>query len=397
MNATLADLDARIERYRSAADTISANLLELDHDPNRQLLDQAPLRGATATAWSDARVAITTTWEWYAAFGAFLDRATELRVSPRTRLAPGRERELADLLDGASIELRADDVPLADRGLLQERVATRRCTGDELLALMAETFGRAKDVVVAVGAVWDQMLPRVTAVQGRVTRAQPFDAGDTELVALDQRVGALTEALAIDPLSVAEPDVVALEHFVADLDHSLVSANELSSRLQDELRDAQRMLETVDRALTDAAQAQQDARAKVLLPADAAPPSADSDLAGRRERIRGLANAGRTRMALDELTAFRASVDALLDQAGEMTRVARTRLQEREQLRGRLDAYSAQAHAFGLDEDPAVTEAHDRAEAALFTAPADLDAASDLVFRYQQLVFEESPHGKGPR
>ena len=66
-------------------------------------------------------------------------------------------------------------------------------------------------------------------------------------------------------------------------------------------------------------------------------------------------------------------------------------------MRGRLDAYSAQAHAFGLDEDPAVTDAHDRAEAALFTAPTDLDAANDLVFRYQQLVFDESPHGKGPR
>ena len=93
----LADLDARIDRYRNAADTISANLLELDHDPNRQLLDQAPLRGATATAWADARGAITTTWEWYAAFGAFLDRVTDLRVSPRTRLAPGRERDLAEL------------------------------------------------------------------------------------------------------------------------------------------------------------------------------------------------------------------------------------------------------------------------------------------------------------
>ena len=80
-----------------------------------------------------------------------------------------------------------------------------------------------------------------------------------------------------------------------------------------------------------------------------------------------------------------------------MARVASARLREREQLRGRLDAYSAQAHAFGLDEDPAVTEAHDRAEAALFTAPTDLDAASELVFRYQQLVSDTSPHGRVPR
>ena len=206
---------------------------------------------------------------------------------------------------------------------------------------MTEAFGRAKDVVVAVGVVWDRLLPRITEVQGRVNRALPFDAGDTELVALDQRVGALTEALATDPLSVTEPDVVALEHLVADLGQSLASANELSGRLQDELRDSERLLETVDQALTDAAQAQDNARAKVLLPSAATPPSPDGELAGRLERIRGLATEGRTRMALDELRTFRASVDALLDQAGEITREARTRLRDRDQLRGRLDAYSA--------------------------------------------------------
>ena len=398
MNATLADLDARIGRYRSAADTISANLLELEHDPNRLLLDQAPLRGATAEAWAEARAAIATTWEWYAGFGAFLDRATELRVSPRTRLAPGRERELAAFLEGPSIELRADDVPLADRDLLQERLATRRSTGDELLTMMAEAFRRAKDVVVAVGTVWDELLPRVTAVQGRVNRALPFDAGDAELVALDQRVGALTEALAVDPLSVLEPDVVALEHLVADLDQSLASANELAARLHEELRDARRLLETVDQTVADAAQAQHDARARVVLADDSAIPTA-------RLRSRGRARADpppRDRRSDPDGARRAALVPARrstrwLDTADEMARVASARLREREQLRGRLDAYSAQAHAFGLDEDPAVTEAHDRAEAALFTAPTDLDAASELVFRYQQLVSDTSPHGRVPR
>jgi hypothetical protein len=75
----------------------------------------------------------------------------------------------------------------------------------------------------------------------------------------------------------------------------------------------------------------------------------------------------------------------------------RARIDERVQLRGRLDAYSAQAHAFGLDEDPAVTDAHDQAESALYTAPTDLDAAAALVFRYQQLVSDESARRKGMR
>ena len=105
MTMTIADLDRDLERYRSAADTVSANLLELDGDPNRQLLETAPLTGTTAGEWADARTALTSVWDWFARFTTFLDRATELRVSPRTRLAPGRERALADFLSQPSIEL----------------------------------------------------------------------------------------------------------------------------------------------------------------------------------------------------------------------------------------------------------------------------------------------------
>ena len=119
MTMTIDDLDRDLERYRSAADTVSSNLLELDGDPNRQLLETAPLTGTTAGEWADARRALTSVWDWFARFTTFLDQATELRVSPRTRLAPGRERALADFLSQPSIELGSDAIPLRDRDLLQ--------------------------------------------------------------------------------------------------------------------------------------------------------------------------------------------------------------------------------------------------------------------------------------
>ena len=70
---------------------------------------------------------------------------------PRTRARPRRPPRRR--VDRAARRRRA---ARATAGCCRTRVATRRCTGDELLALMAETFGRAKDVVVAVGAVWDR-------------------------------------------------------------------------------------------------------------------------------------------------------------------------------------------------------------------------------------------------
>ena len=161
MTMTIDDLDRDLERYRSAADTVSSNLLELDGDPNRQLLETAPLTGTTAGEWADARPALTSVWDWFARLTTFLDQATELRVSPRTRLAPGRERALADFLSQPSIELGSDAIPLRDRDLLQARRATSRCTADELLALMSDAFARAREVVSRVGAAWDELVPRL--------------------------------------------------------------------------------------------------------------------------------------------------------------------------------------------------------------------------------------------
>ncbi len=90
----LAAIDRELARYRSAADAVGANLLELDADPNRQLLDTAPLTGVTGAAWAEARAALTSVWDWFARFTTFLDAATEppgLAAHP----SPGRARAAA--------------------------------------------------------------------------------------------------------------------------------------------------------------------------------------------------------------------------------------------------------------------------------------------------------------
>ena len=77
----LAGIDRELARFRGAADVISVNLLELDADPNRQLLDTAPLSGVTGAAWTDARSALTSVWDWFARFTGFLEQAKLTPVS----------------------------------------------------------------------------------------------------------------------------------------------------------------------------------------------------------------------------------------------------------------------------------------------------------------------------
>jgi hypothetical protein len=381
MTMTIDDLDRDLERYRSAADTVSSNLLELDGDPNRQLLETAPLTGTTAGEWSDARGALSSVWDWFARFTTFLDQAAELRVSPRTRLAPGRERALADFLSQPSIELGSDAIPLRDRDLLQARRATSRCTADELLALMSDAFARAREVVSRVGAAWDELVPRLARARAALT-----DVSGVERSQVERQLDALTEALVTDPLAVTEAAVHDAEQSVAELTRAAAATRALRDEWQDRLRAARTELDRVEQEVAAAQAAHATTTAKILDPSLPDPPAVDHTLAAALDHVVGLADAGHWDDALAHLDRWSTTLQRRADAAAASTTACRAPMIERDQLRGLLDAYRAKAHGLGLDEDDDVTDAYERAQGSLYVAPADLASARRLVERYQRLL-----------
>jgi hypothetical protein len=381
MTVTIDDLDRDLERYRSAADTVSANLLEIDGDPNRQLLETAPLTGTTAGEWADARHALTSVWDWFARFATFLDQAAELRVSPRTRLAPGRERALADFLSQPSIELGSDEIPLQDRDLLQPRRATSRCTADELLGLMSDAFARAREVVSRIGAAWDDLAPRLARARAALT-----DVSGVERSQVEQQLEALTEALVTDPLAVTEAAVHDAEQSVAALTRAAAAARALRDEWQDRLRAAREELGRVEQEVAGARAAHATTTVKILEPSVPDPPAVDHALAAALDHVVGLADAGRWDDAVAQLDQWSTTLQRRADAAAASTTACRAPMIERDQLRGLLDAYRAKAHGLGLDEDDDVADAYQHAQAALYVAPADLASARRLVERYQRLL-----------
>jgi hypothetical protein len=385
---TTADLDATLRRLTDASEAIGANLLELERDPTRQLLDAATLTGETADRWAGATRLLGTLWQQLTRFNELLERAGSLRGS-RSRLAPDREAELTTLLSGSSIELDADDVPLGARALLGERCTTTRVTPDELLARMSEDFEQVVGVVVAAGGTWDVLVPRVNRareVLAQVAEVDPALVVGVKPTLLERRLDEYADALASDPIAVGAADLDGIERELDRLQAGLDDVAEVRTTLPDRISRARVARDELRSETRLAAEASDEARRKIGTPAVARAPELDPTVDEALADVVELADQGRWLAADRALTAWEARVDVLVDQARESIRVSRQPIDTRNELRGRLDAYQAMAQAHGVLEDREVAERYELARAALYNAPADLADAAVLVRAYQDSV-----------
>jgi hypothetical protein len=145
------DLENELSRLREASERIAANLVELEIDSSRQLLESSTLTGASAARWAAASAALTNLWSWRALLDDLLERAEKLYAGRR------HADELSSLLTGPSIELTSSPVPLAERDLLGSAENTTRCTPDELIARMSSAFDEVKTALTEFGATWSTL------------------------------------------------------------------------------------------------------------------------------------------------------------------------------------------------------------------------------------------------
>jgi hypothetical protein len=379
----LADLDTTLTELRAASERIGANLLELELDPGRELLEQVALEGKSAARWSQASAALLELWRRHELLRDVLERAAAVRGG-RGRLPADRLAELEELLRGRSIVLSTGPLPPERRALLDTSRANRRCTPRELLAQMAAAFDEANAALAALTAPWDVLTPRL-AHAGDALREATAGAEPDALAGARRRHAELSALLAHDPLAVAPDSVAALEASVAAIAGEAQAIAELRAGVDERLTRARELLRALEQAREEALSARETAVAKILAPDVAEPPDA-AGLAEALAQVERLTAAGRWRQAHEGLARWTARADAALAQARAATAANRAPVEARNQLRGRLDAYRAKARALRLLETPAVAELHERAHRALFAAPTDLAQAEQLVARYQQAL-----------
>ena len=165
----LDDLDQQLDRLRAAADRAGANLFELDQSPSVALLDAGrPRRGRARGVGPRPKRRWPSSSSRSPALVRVVDAAVALRGS-RPTLSASRRADLAARARGPSVELPERAVPLAERDLVSGSRTLHRCTADELLASMAQSFDVVRSVVVAAAEAWDDGGP------ARAARPRPAD------------------------------------------------------------------------------------------------------------------------------------------------------------------------------------------------------------------------------
>ena len=377
----LSRADRELLRLEAAAAAVAANLVDLDDNPARRDLDRGPLTGRTAAAWADATAALTQLWDGYAMLTALITGARAAR--DQRRFTDGEKAAYVHQVLGRSITLSTTTVPLARRGLLGAGQFSTTCSPAELLAAMEAAFRTAVDVAVRAGDVWHRLMPEAATAASSLAHLRGLTRSAT-LDEADRRLGAFTAALACDPLGCDEQALATVRDLLARADAERTSAGELRETLTQRLTDAHALLDQLADAARAAAVAEHNAAGR--FPDRAVAVVSGPDLRPDLAALDALAAAGHwalisprladwTRRARDRIAALH---DAAARNAGMLA--------TRNELRGRLEAYQAKAGRRGLAEEPALAPLAERARAALYTAPCDVDAARAAVNAYQDAV-----------
>lgn len=386
---TLADSDRTLRRLSGAADQIRNNLLDIELDPRRELLDGSRLEGDSAERWATTSATVLRLWEWHGVLVTHLERAVKLRGT-RTRLRPHLLLELSGLIEGASIECAGLDLPLA-RGAGSR--ATGRVRPDELVERLSAGVYEAKSVLAQIGTAWDTFTPPLRRMGEMVREISELcrRLGETEpqeLVLARRGLTRLHEEVATDPLSVEPGDIEALKASMADLRAHLDAIAELRGEIGEHLAGARKLLEELRRAQREGEAGHADVLVKIALPAVSEPVRL-ADIEAELDQVAELSEACAWRQAHDALARWTKRANSLLEQARTTAADHRAAIEARNQLRGRLAAYQAKVKRLGLIEDPELSDLFERAQGALYTAPTDLEHAEGLVRRYQRALAGE--------
>lgn len=380
-------IDDRIEELDAALQKVESALVELDGDEYRRLLAVTSLTGDTATRWTKADADAQVAWKWFLAVKDWLaaiveKRGTRSSISAelRDQLVDDLERTPAQILLGASAPGPTGKGAAASiEGLLQ---ATLRANE------------QASAVVARVAAIWQATSPKLAALESECSTLEqqaaragvraPNDLAVARRLLAEARTRCAGDPLSIDPRTDPTVAIAAgLERARAAVQDAIASRQDLSETTTATIAEIDEAISALSRAREKEQESAEKISGATAL-AEIEPTAAE--LGRLRDELLAVRSETNVDVAVRAVASLRGRSAAALDRARSLAAAGGASLAQRDELRGRLDAYRAKALAIGRAEDAELDSLYRQAMDALFTAPCDLRHSASLVLAYQSAL-----------
>ncbi|MER6052086.1 hypothetical protein ABT168_32410 [Streptomyces sp. NPDC001793] len=401
------EVDRALARLGAEYEAIETSLLALQDHAGRRLLEGAELSGVSKERWAETERSLALLWSLFDAYTEVLTTARELRARRRW---PSAEElaELSELLHGGGVTVPAADAPGAGGG------GTERIGLAELVGRLNGLYARSLDVIVAADAVWSALPARIDLLAEELRRTRSLahsvgvrpgehPAGD-DLERITEELTRLRALVIADPLAFwvssgagsaapggGRPDTARYDRAaraLEDIRREVAAVLDVRQDAERRLMLLRDVLSRADRTLTEARQARGEVLAKIAaseVPAVSGPSTVLHEQLAAAAEYRRRSQWHRLSPLLDSLEE---RAEDELRRARESLTAVTAPLAVRAELRGRLDAYRARVARCGLAEDPMLMERYDVARRMLWSAPCDLRAAEQAVWRYQEAAAE---------
>lgn len=399
MGVTLESIDQLLSNWKATIALVSQNLIDLQELPAYQRLTgnaglpMVQLVGKTKAQVTPALEAMNSLFQHFDLLLTTCDRATRLRQQiPRFLGAEAKLQEIENLLLGPSIQLPAQQVPLAQRGLLSAAETTCTLSPNELLEAMAQTFEVAKAAVLAVDHAWSTLELTLQQTEGEISSLQnvadALGQGTlTELVAVRQRLATWRDRVEQDPLGVQDDLDQQMQIILTPIKHRLNSLTQQRTQIQALLAQGQAQLQQLIDLHQQAIAAFTERQEKVVNDPSVPCPLAQEQLDALQNWFHRL----ETKFTEGVMNPVQVGLENWMTKIKQAIAIEqatlianRAPLDLRRELRGRLDALQAKALARGWAEDPTLADLAQQAKHLLYIRPTPLDQATDLVTRYEK-------------
>ena len=397
MTLTLDQIDQQLKAWQASIDIVAQNLTDLRALPIYLRLSGSPgyekarVAGETAVKVDAALDLMCQLFEHLDRLYLVLNDARHVRRElPSMFGADEKMRQIDRLLNTQSIELPPVTTPVQARGLLSIPVTAQKVYPRELLESMLQAFERAKSIVVDVDDTWRGLDMTLTRAELEIADLkEKMTPQPSELFGAEARMRQIRKEIDEDPLAAKASFATAIEPLLGRLRKEFQEAVRVQNEAHQGLEAAREQFQKLVDTNTQAVLAGTECQAKV----------AAGDLSGLRLPV-DQATIDALSKWLDTLSAKIAEgqakpvligIDRWNAQAALAMKTAETALaanakpvNERRELRGRLQALKAKAQAIGLSERPELSDLATRASTLLYATPTSLSEAREIVRQFER-------------